>query len=286
MIYNENTVSKSQQRIAQRFIDSVLEGSQLEQPPNYVIRGLNSNEEIVKLEFQKFEKNEKEIKKIDREIKSLQNYLGNFAKVDFEFKENPKKLICMSDIRNTSNGTIPIYKWAGILDFPIASSFIFGRVAKSEKHGGGNYYFAPIENLKSKITDALEKLEEKVPDLIPSKIIEFIPFMELMGSFKFVIEVRDQLKKKSNVIKTDMTTTNLVDTLNEQTELIKTLKKIAHFGTTEWFNVRFVSEVDVSTLFIPYKEATYFHIHQFVDTPKKEFSAINALLLSLEQLNK
>ena len=76
MKYDENTVSKHQQKLAQRFIDSVLDGTQLERPPKYVIKGLNPNEEIAKLEFQKFEKNEKEIKKIDKRIKSIQNYVN------------------------------------------------------------------------------------------------------------------------------------------------------------------------------------------------------------------
>jgi len=284
MIFDENTVSKHQQKLAQRFINSVLEGSQLEQPPNYVIKGLNSNEEIAKLEFQKFEKNEKEIKKIDKRIKSIQNYVRDFVKVIFEFNENPKKLICMSDFMKTSKALIPRYIWSGVLDFPVASSILFGRVSKLRKHGGGDYYFAPFENLKSKITDNLEQIEEKAPDLFPYKFIESNPFIDLMGNFKRVMEVKDQLKQMPKIIKGNLKTTQLVDTLNQQNELIKMLKKITHFGTTEWFNYRFVSEVDVSTLFIPYKEVTYFHIHQVVNSPKKEFKAINALLQSLEQL--
>lgn len=83
MSFDENTVSRAQQKLAQKFIDLVLDESQLEHPTNYVIKGLNFNEEIVKLEFQKFEKNEKEIKKIDKRIKSIQNYVRDFVKVVF-----------------------------------------------------------------------------------------------------------------------------------------------------------------------------------------------------------
>ncbi|MBA7566296.1 hypothetical protein ES708_07987 [subsurface metagenome] len=184
---------------------------------------------------------------------------------------------------------IPRYTWSGVLDFPIANSFLFGRVSKSRKHGGGDYCFAPCENLKSDIN--FEQLEEKAPNLFPNKIIEFNPFIELMGTFKFTKEAKDLLKQMPSIIKSSEKTTPLVDALNQQKELINVLKKIAHFGTTEWYNiqsgrlVRFMSEVDVSTVFIPYKEVTYFHIDQFVKTPKKEFRAINALLQSLEQLN-
>ena len=61
MKFDQNTISKSQQKLAQKFINSVLEGSQLVRSPKYMIMGLNSDEEIAKLEFEKFEKNEKEI---------------------------------------------------------------------------------------------------------------------------------------------------------------------------------------------------------------------------------
>ena len=285
MKFDENTVSKPQQKLAQRFIDSVLDGTQLERPPNYVIKGLNSNEEIAKLEFQKFEKNEKEIKKIDKEIKFIQNYVKSFVKVIFEFDKNPKKLIGMRDTLKTSKTIIPRYIWSGVLDFPVTSSILFGRVCKTRKHGGGDYYFAQFENLKSKITDKLEQLEEKAPDLFPYKIIESNLFIDLMGAFKLVMKTKDQLKQMPKIIEGNLKTTQLVDTLNQQNELIKMMKKITHFGTAEWVNYRFVSEVDVSTLFIPYKEVTYFHIDQVVNPPKKEFRAINALLQSLEQFN-
>ncbi|MHA1240051.1 MAG: hypothetical protein ACTSQU_04585 [Promethearchaeota archaeon] len=292
MHYDENTVTKEQLKIAHKFIDSVLEGSQLTEPPKYVIKGLNPNEEVAKLEFQKFEKNEKEIKKIDKRIKYLRLSVGNFVKVVFEFNKNPKKLICMSDVLDTLKTTaIPRYMWSGVLDFPVASSFLFGRVAKSSKHGGGEYRFAQCENLKLEITDTLEQIEEKAPDLFPYKIIESNPFIDLLGGFKFVKEVRNQLKYIPTITETTLTTTQLADILNKQKELIKVLKKIAHFGTTNWINnaarsVRFASEVDVSTIFIPYKGVTYFHIDQFVKTPKKEFQAIYSLLQSLEQLNR
>ena len=292
MKFDENTVSKAQQKIAQRFIDSVLEGSQLEHPPKFVIKGLNSNEEIAKLEFQKFEKNEKEIKKIDKQIKNIQFYIRDFVKVVFEFENNPKKLICMSDNLELPKALTPIprYIYSGVLNFPITSSFLFGRVAKSSKHGGGDYYFASLENVKSDIIDNLEKLEEKAPDLFPYEIIGSNQFIDLLGTFKFVKKVRNQLNYRPKMTNSSLNTSILVNTLNQQKELIKTLKKIAHFGTTEWISqsarrLRLMSEVDVSTIFIPYKEVTYFHIDHFVKPPKKEFKAIDALLQTLEQLN-
>lgn len=75
----------------------------------------------------------------------------------------------------------------------------------------------------------------------------------------------------------------MVNTLNQQKNLIKNLKTIKHIGTTEWMGysgkiVRFLSEIDVSTVFFPYKNVTYFHVEQFVKTPKNQYGAIVSLL--------
>lgn len=285
MIFDEKSVSKTQKRVAQEFIDTVTEGFELENPPNYVIKGLNSNEEIAKLEYLKFEKNEKEIKKIEKRIKSLQNYTNSYVKVVFEFNKKLKKFICMSGGIQTSDGFSPRYTWTGVLDFPITSSILFGRVCKSPRHGGGKYYFAPCEKLKFEIADFLEQLEEETPELFPYKIIESNMFMELLGGSKFVKEVMDLLKQMPRIIKSSEETTPLVDALNQDKELINAMKKIPHFGTIETGYSKFASEIDVSTLFIPYKEVTYFHIDQYSYARKKHFRTINTLLQSLEELN-
>jgi hypothetical protein len=281
MKYDEKTISKRQGKYAQRFIDSVLAGSQLEHPPKYVIMGLNSDEEIANLEFQKLEKNEREIKKIDKEIKFIQSYVNEFVKVIFEFERNPRILVCIKEKFETSKTlNTPRYIYSGVLDFPITNPFLFGRVANSPKHGGGNYYFASLENFSKEIIHNIEELEKKVPDLFPFEVIEANIFLEYLGSLKFIREFMDQLKKVS---KLKNSSSNLVNTLNQQNDLIKNLKKITHLGTAEWMNyaakvVKFVSEVDISTIFIPYKNVTYFHIDQFVKTPKKQYGAIFFLL--------
>ncbi len=293
MTFNEKTVSKPQQKLAQRFIDSVVDGLQLDNPPNYLIMGLNSDEQIAKLEFQKFEKNSKEIKEIDKEIKSIQNYTNQYVKVIFDLDRNPKKLVCMSSELIQSNFFTPRFIWAGVLDFPISSSILFGRVCNTQKHGGGKYYFGTFEKLKAKLTENIGKLEEMFPELFPYEIIEMNNFIDFLGNFKFVNEVKDLLDDMSSIVKLTknkkITTHKLVNSLNQKKELIKAMKKIPHFGTTQnlLLKWKFVSKIDVSTLFIPYKEVTYFHIDQFGQfPPKKEFRAIITLLNELEKFPK
>jgi len=285
MSYNENTVTKIQQKNAQKAINSVMDGFQLKKPPNYVIKGLNSNEEIAKLEYQKFGKNEREIKKLDKEIKFLQGYSQNFVKVVFEFTDYfLKKMVFKSDIMKTSKLFTSRYMWTGVLDFPIPSSFIFGRVCKTSKHGGGKYYFAPFETLKTEIIKNIEKFEEITPGFFPFEIIEFGLFIELFSLMRFTNETMDLLSIMPRKVKYNKKTTALVDYLNQKKDLINSMKNIPHFGTTYGVMSKFVSEIDVSTVFIPYKEVTYFQIDQFSYPLKKHSRAINSLLNCLEEI--
>ena len=285
---DEKTFSKHQRKVAKKFIDSVLKGSLLEHPPSYELMRLNFDEEIAKLEYQKFEKNEKEIKKINRMIKNLQY---GAIRVIFEFNENPKKLICRKKYRRASIGFIPRlsfiprYLWFGVLDFPITSSFLFGRVAKREKSGGGKFYFAPFESHKSEIYNNLEQLEEKTPELFPYDVIGSKRFIKFIEDFKSSKKARNLLKQMREVTKSDIITSTLVDSLNQKDDLIKLMRKIPHFGRLMYMDKRLVSEIDVSTFFMAYKGVTYFHIEHYVVSPKtKHFRAIIALLQSLEQL--
>jgi len=281
---DEKTFSKHQRKIAQKFIDSVLEGSQLEHPPLYRLNNFNFDEEIAKLEFQKFEKNEKEIKEINRMIENLQYRAKHYVKVVFEFNENPKILICRDDFPIDTMGIIPRYSWVGVLDFPITSSFLFGRVAKTEKSGGGKFYFAPFDSHKSELYDNLEYLEENSPELFPYDVIGSKRFIKLIGDFKSSTKARNLLRRMQRETMSGEVTKTLVDNLNLKDDLIKLMKKIPHFGRLIYMKMRLVSEIDVSTFFIPYKGVTYFHIEHYVVSPKaKHFRAIMALLLSLEQ---
>lgn len=285
MEYDESNVSERQKKIAQKCINCVMDGFQLEKPPSYVIKGLNPNEEITKLEYQKLKENEMEIKKIEKDIKFARNYANNFVKVVFEFNNNLKRLIYMSEIMKTTKYFTAHHMWSGVLDFPITNSFIFGRVSNKERHGGGNYYFAPFEKLKDELLNNFEKVEENIPDLFPYKIIESNPFIQILSDIKFTFDVKESLRKMPKKIKSNKTTTPLVDKLNQQKELIKVMKKIPHFTATQGGVVKFVSKIDVSTIFIPYKEVTYFHIDQFTYSPKKHCRAIYSLLNVLEKLN-
>ena len=284
MQFDEKSVSERQQKLGQKCIDCVIDGFQLDKPPKNIIKGLNPNEEIAKLEFQKLTVNEREIKKIEKEIRFIQNYINSFIKVTFELEENPKKLIYMSDLLKTSKSSVPRHIWAGVLDFPIPSPTIFGRVCRIKRHKGGKYYFASLGNLKYDLVDRFERLEEKLPDLFPYKIIESNLLIELIGTLKYVTEVKQNLKKMRDIMKTYKQDISFAYDLNQKKELIKSMKKIPHFGTVQYGLTRLVSAIDVSTILIPFGEVTFFHIDQIVDPPKKHCRAIFSLINALEEL--
>lgn len=260
-----------------------MDGFQLEKPPKYIVKGLNYNEKIAKLEYEKFGTTQKGIKMLEKKIKSLQQKMDSYVKVVFEFNDYfLKKMVYMSEIMPTSKFFTYCYKWIGVLDFPIPNSFIFGRVCKTKKHGGGKYYFAPFDTIKHEIIGRIEEIEKITPVLSPFQIIELNIFIELLSMIKFVHDTMDLLRMMPNKIKSNEKTTPIVDTLNQDNEVISQMKKIPHFGTTE-FLAKFVSEIDVSTVFIPYKNVTYFNIDQFTKSPKNHCRYIHFLLNYLKE---
>jgi len=285
MQYDERSLSESQQKLAQKCINCVIDGFQLDKPPKNIIKCLNPNEEIAKLEFQKLTVNKRKLKEIERKIRFIQNYTNNFIKVTFELEENPKKLIYMSDLLKTSKSSVPRHIWTGVLDFPIPSTTIFGRVCRIKRHKGGKYYFASLGNLKYDLVDKLERLEEKLPDLFPYKIIESNLLIELIGTLKYVTEVKQNLRHMRDIIKKYKQDVSFAYDLNQKKELIKSMKKIPHFGTVQYGLSKLVSDTDVSTILIPYREVTFFHIDQIGYPPKKHCRAIFSLLNTLKELS-
>lgn len=245
MVYDKNYLSKSQQEKAQRIIECVIDGFQLKTPPKHNIMGFNQNEEITKLDEQKFERGKKEIKisslsplnlsiksksnqnlQIDKEIeltKKVEKIIlrNNFIKVIFEFDDVLKKLIFM----NKLNRNIPLHIWCGVLDFSIKHPIIFGREPEC------GYHFGPFEELKSELYEQLETIEDKFPHLFPYKIIESDPIIDLLQIEKNSVKTKDDLRRMIvyNVKENAESPLTLINGLNRQKELIQLMKKIPHY---------------------------------------------------------
>ncbi|MFX1478190.1 MAG: hypothetical protein ACFFCI_08655 [Promethearchaeota archaeon] len=318
MVYDNNYLSKSQQEKAQRIIECVIDGFQLETPPKHSIMGFNPYEEITKLDEQKFERGKKEIKisslfplnlsiksksnqnrQIDKEIELTRKgekiiLRSNFIKVIFEFDDGLKKLVFM----NKLNRNIPLHIWCGVLDFSIKHPIIFGRESKYE------YHFGPFEELKSELYEQLETIEDKFPQLFPYKIIESDPIIDLLQIEKNSDKTMDDLRRMIvyNVKKKEDSPLALINSLNHQNQLIRLMKKIPHKdlikdvyetdigniiytdGIAKYWKIQseFISRY-VSTICIPYKDVTYFLIDQYKYPSKKQCRAIFSLINALKE---
>ncbi|MFW9823196.1 MAG: hypothetical protein ACFFE4_09685 [Candidatus Thorarchaeota archaeon] len=273
-------LSKSQKKLAQRIIDCVMDGFQLELPPKHVIMRLKPEELIVNQEYQKFEKVENEIKRLEEAIELT----DRCVKLIFEFDDVLKKLIFMNKIyKNTL-----LHMWCGILDLSIKHPIIFGCESKHL------YHFGPLDTLKYDLFEEVEKLENEFPELFPYNIIESDLLIELILKTKHSDKTKDDLREMAvHVKQNEESPLSLINDLNQQKKLRKILKKIPHFDAVEasqtaikiaFFNQRKFEELTynyVSTICVPYKEVTYFLIDQFYYPQKKQcrpiYSLINAL---------
>lgn len=286
MKYNEDYITKAQEKTAHDIIKKLTKGFDLEMAPEHVIQGLDPTEEVNKLEASKEGKDKKELKKVEKEIKNITSYVNDFVKIVFNFEEGIRTLVATSDLKTTRKFYVPRYTWTGTLDFPINGPIIFGRVCKKARHGGGTYCFAPFDPDAVKITKLLEeKFEKVVPDLFPYDIVKVNKLIELLSLLRFSAELADQMRTMFQLIKSkEPTGIELVDALNADAALVKAMKKMPHFGNSEWLKTIFKSEIDVSTIFFPYKETTIFQVDHFVYTSGKACEAMHMLVKTLKAM--
>jgi hypothetical protein len=273
-----------------------MDGFKLETPPKHSILGFNPHEEITKLENQKLGKDEKEIKKLDKEIEYTRKLVDRSVKVIFEFNDKIKKLIYVIKLYRN----LPLHTWCGILDFSIKHPIIFGRVSKYV------YRFGPFEELKSELYEQLETIEDKFPHLFPYKIIESDPLIDLLQIEKHSDNTLDDLRRMIvyNVKENEDSPLALINGLNRQKKLINLMKKIPHYDLIKRaYDVDVINELIfkgflgykkmesefiaryISTICIPYKDVTYFLIDQFNYSSKKQCRAIYSLINALKEFD-
>ncbi|MFX0101636.1 MAG: hypothetical protein ACFFCS_18850 [Candidatus Hodarchaeota archaeon] len=287
MTFNENFLSKRQDIIASSAIKSLVAGFDLENPPEHVIKGLDPEEVIAEIEASKEGKTGKELKKLNKKIKDTNEYVDNYVKIVFHFEEGIRTLVLTSDVKNTRKFYVPRRTWTGVLDFPISTPFIFGRACKKARHGGGTYCFAPFHPgaLKVVMDVFSQKFEKVFEKYFPFEIVEGGKIIEFLEIIRFTPESIDQMRTMFQLMQSkEQSGIPLIDTLNSDVDLVKAIKKIPHFGNSEWLKTLYQSEVDVSTVFFPYKETTIFQIDNFVYTTKDSCKALKLLVNTLKSM--
>ncbi|MHA2185280.1 MAG: hypothetical protein ACXAAI_09785, partial [Promethearchaeota archaeon] len=139
---------------------------------------------------------------------------------------------------------------------------------------------------KHEVYENLEKLEEKLPNLFPYEVIEVDIFIKLFKLIKLSRDTKEDLRRMIRTVKEHDSSPSLVESLNEQKGLIKAMKKLPHFGNTQYLFFKNVSQIDVSCICFPFKGITYFQIDQYVYPAKNQCRPISALINALQEFHK
>ena len=116
--------------------------------------------------------------------------------------------------------------------------------------------------------------------------IELEFFVSFLNKFRYSSEANLFMKEGYDKFKSKTPSESLlVNQLNKDSQLIKKMKKISHFGNSEYSMSKFVSSCDVSTFLFPYLDKTIFLVCDFLLKNKNVIPAINALIGRLINLN-
>ncbi len=283
MRYSDQALTEQQKKNSDKIINILMKGFDLVTPPDTNIKGLYFYEDILQLEMEREGKDPKEVKRINKKIKNLEFAFGDKIKVTFNFDNHLYKLVFMNQTMPTRRYSIPQYLWTGILDFPIKESFIFGRVAKRQRHGGGKFVFAPLDISVFRDIVNIDQVIEKIA-LVSEDVVDANPFIELLDKIRFSKQCFDQMKLMLEKIKSKQGTGNaLVDDFNGDKDLLSAVSSIRHFGHAVDLNIKFQSEVDVSIICFPSGGRTFLQVCTFSFGNKKTCSAIKILAKTLER---
>ncbi|NHI91640.1 MAG: hypothetical protein EAX96_03985 [Candidatus Lokiarchaeota archaeon] len=294
MRYDENYLSENQEKKVKKVLKAVQDYYKWDDIPDCSVLGLNPDEEIEKLtpilnklselyEQETDKKKKKEFKKKYKEVKQTQTSLKNEAdyriKIVLPFKDVLKQMTIMSEWRKTEFLGSSYYSYTCLLDLVIESPVIFGRKARKKMHGFGNFFFAPIQF-------NLPELDKKIDDaIVDDKSDEFLltltranPMIEMLDRICMSKEACEQMRIMNQMEKDgELTGINIVDQLNHNSDLVKKMKKICHFGHYNAGIIKNVSEIDVSTLCLPLKRGTILYLIDYEDKHKNSLQAIDTL---------
>ncbi|MFX1345805.1 MAG: hypothetical protein ACFFAI_11915 [Promethearchaeota archaeon] len=284
------SLSKEQEKEAQKLVDLVVKGLKLNKEPRYKSFGLNHAE---------LERRGKHF--YDRDIKLV-----------FNLENHIKRLVYNFEIKPTSKFYAEQHLWTGVLEVSIPQGFLFGRVATQIQHGGGTYCFAPfnhdilkIEGFKEEWLEMRRIIEEytkteMVKDFFSEEIKEFNNLYDsientienyfviaTLNQFRFSSKAITFMKEGYDKFKSRTALDDLfISQLNEDLKLIKLLKKISHFGNSSIYSFKFISECDISIIFFPHQYKTIFQVCDFKSQNKSTFPALNALITKLIDISK
>jgi len=270
--YDAHFLSQPQTKKARKLIDNVVKGFNLNRIPEVKIYGYNFTERVNTLELKRASFRARALKEIDRQIKYTKN--NDDIIIAFDIKTHLKKLVYFQEFMPAAKFYANQTIWLGILSFQIPGALLFGRVANRVQHGGGKYFFAPIDYNIIGVENIINR-----SGLPIEKFVEQERFISLLNKFRYSSQAIKFIKAGYNRLKSKIPSEySLINKLNDNSKLIKLLKKISHFGTVEYLTItKYASDCDVSMFFSPCLNRTLFLVCDFKTGNKHTLPAINTL---------
>lgn len=220
MSFDENYISKRQQRTAETVIKAVKKHLKFGSPA-FTILGLNPWKYV----------EPDELRTSAKEIENINKYADFFVKVVFRFDEILKELVFISSSQVQPNYNALYNLWMGVLDFPVSDQFIFGRASTVSQHGGGVYGFGFVDLPMRDLQDRLNQTAPENIDQFLSAITQADNHLEILNTVQNDTQAREQMRTMQLLMKNkEDRGIDIIDKLNRNNELIKVLKSIGHFG--------------------------------------------------------
>ena len=289
IFWDKNFVTPHQEKIALKAAKSIQKYLKLPTLPNYEVLGFNPSKMIEELNKDADKKSKQELKAARVSIKNLEKNKEFLVKSVFDLNIDPiDKLVFNSNIISTTGTGVLVYLWNALLNFPISEPIIFGRVHKKVAHGGGIYCFAPIElNIPRTLETVEEHIKNNTINKYLSEFIEDDDNISAMRDLRRTEKARESMKLMFQLMKSKQpSSVPIVDTLNQNKQLVKIMMSVMHFGAASTRNSLLVSQIDVSTICIPLKVATALQLLNMMDTHARSFRAIYELSNTLKSLGK
>lgn len=288
-IPEDHPSAKYQRKSHNKIIKAVTKYFKLDHPPPYTFLGLNPSKYVEELEQSKEGKTPKEIKKIDKKIKQVIGQAADNDKFIFDFDEILKRLVITGGQIPTNGlfGRATYDRWTALLDLSVFDSFIFGRVCNKPKHGSGTYCFAPINFPTSKLEMIINERSQLVgSDEALLNLIQSDRLIKILDDIRYTKQALDQLRTMRLLIKDkELTGIEFIDNLNQNKNLVKKMKSVGHFGAAQYGITKHVSDIDVSTVCLPIKGATFVQLVNFeIYGHKKSLKGLFSLVEALREI--
>jgi len=177
---------------------------------------------------------------------------------------------------------------------PLEIGFLWGRYIKEEKHGGGEFYFAPTTlNLMALIKergndintdDLINKLEKlNGDDLLASTIYSVC---DLITRIRHSNRIKDEFSSFKRKFDEGFMDYTLMEKLNSQEQLSKTLsQEVITFGEKSIINVaNFKSKTDIAIMGFNYKSGCIIQLANYTNRIIRTMIVIKKLVEILNSL--